>query len=246
VLIDFSTFAVKLIDYYFMKKQYFYILTILLLASCGGGSNQSEKQKEKRMSTTHIVHGSIIELVVPEDEGGNSINEALWARQSSREYSDSPLYLEELSGIMWAAAGVNRPDGHLTAPSALALYPIKTYAFLNQGVYLYNAKENIMERIVEGDYRSLATLQDFANAPSLNIVYIADMSVYDGKDIPEEKKLMLCGMDAAGYAENVNLYAAAYDLKSITRGGAKEKELLELLQLDPARYKFILAQTVGK
>jgi hypothetical protein len=176
-----------------MKKQYFYILTILLLASCGGGSNQSEKQKEKRMSTTHIVHGSIIELVVPEDEGGNSINEALWARQSSREYSDSPLYLEELSGIMWAAAGVNRPDGHLTAPSALALYPIKTYAFLNQGVYLYNAKENIMERIVEGDYRSLATLQDFANAPSLNIVYIADMSVYDGKDIPEEKKLMLCG-----------------------------------------------------
>lgn len=228
-----------------MKKKYFYILAVVLLASCGGG-NQSAQQKEKRMTTTNIVHGSIIELMVPEDEGGNSINEALWARQSSREYRDIPLYLEELSGVMWAAAGVNRPDGHLTAPSALALYPIKTYAFLNEGVYLYNAKENIMERIVEGDYRHLATLQDYANKPSLNIVYIADMSVYEGKDISEEKKLMLCGMDAAGYAENVNLFAAAYDLKSITRGGAKENELLELLQLDPARYKFILAQTVGK
>lgn len=212
-----------------------------LMASCN-----VKQQEEQQITATPVVAAETIQLQTPSKQGGASINEALWNRKSSREYANQPLTLEELSGVLWAAAGVNRPDGHLTAPSALALYPIKTYAFLNEGVYLYNAKENIMERIVEGDYRHLATLQDFANKPSLNIVYIADMSVYEGKDISEEKKLMLCGMDAAGYAENVNLFAAAYDLKSITRGGAKENELLELLQLDPARYKFILAQTVGK
>ena len=224
-----------------MKKTLIYLAAMALMASCS-----MEQQTENQTNATPIEAGNIIQLQTPNKQGGASINEALWNRQSSREYANEPLSLEELSGVMWAAAGINRPDGHLTAPSALALYPIKTYAFLNEGVYLYNAKENIMERIVEGDYRHLATLQDFANKPSLNIVYIADMSVYEGKDISEEKKLMLCGMDAAGYAENVNLFAAAYDLKSITRGGAKENELLELLQLDPARYKFILAQTVGK
>ena len=53
-------------------------------------------------------------------------------------------------------------------------------------------------------------------------------------------------MDAAGYAENVNLYTAAYGLKSITRGGAKAEQILSLLQLDTTRYSFILAQTIGK
>ena len=224
-----------------MKKTLIYLAAMALMASCS-----MEQQTENQTNATPIEAGNIIQLQTPNKQGGASINEALWNRKSYRDYANEPLTLEELSGVLWAAAGVNRADGHLTAPSALALYPIKTYAFLNEGVYLYNAKENIMERIVEGDYRHLATLQDFANKPSLNIVYIADMSVYEGKDISEEKKLMLCGMDAAGYAENVNLFAAAYDLKSITRGGAKENELLELLQLDPARYKFILAQTVGK
>lgn len=224
-----------------MKKTLIYLAAMALMASCS-----MEQQTENQTNATPIEAGNIIQLQTPNKQGGATINEALWNRQSSRDYANEPLSLEELSGVMWAAAGINRPDGHLTAPSALALYPIKTYAFLNEGVYLYNAKENIMERIVEGDYRHLATLQDFANKPSLNIVYIADMSVYEGKNIDANKVAVLCGMDAAGYAENVNLFAAAYDLKSITRGGAKENELLELLQLDPARYKFILAQTVGK
>ena len=224
-----------------MKKTLIYLAAMALMASCS-----MEQQTENQTNATPIEAGNIIQLQTPNKQGGASINEALWNRQSSREYANEPLSLEELSGVMWAAAGINRPDGHLTAPSALALYPIQTYAFLESGVYLYDAKTNTLNRQVEGDYRSLATLQDFANTASLNIVYIADLSVYEGKNIDANKVAVLCGMDAAGYAENVNLYAAGHGLKSITRGGAKENELLELLQLDPARYKFILAQTVGK
>ena len=52
--------------------------------------------------------------------------------------------------------------------------------------------------------------------------------------------------DAAGYAENVNLYTAGHGLKSITRGSAPEAELLKALGLDPKRYFMALAQTVGK
>lgn len=224
-----------------MKKTLIYLAAMALMASCS-----IEQQTENQTNATPIEAGNIIQLQTPNKQGGASINEALWNRQSSREYANEPLSLEELSGVMWAAAGINRPDGHLTAPSALALYPIQTYAFLESGVYLYDAKTNTLNRQVEGDYRSLATLQDFANTASINIVYIADLSVYEGKNIDANKVAVLCGMDAAGYAENVNLYTAANGLKSITRGGAKAEQILELLQLDPARHAFTLAQTVGK
>ena len=224
-----------------MKKTLIYLAAMALMASCS-----IEQQTENQTNATPIEAGNIIQLQTPNKQGGASINEALWNRQSSREYANEPLSLEELSGVMWAAAGINRPDGHLTAPSALALYPIQTYAFLESGVYLYDAKTNTLNRQVEGDYRSLATLQDFANTASLNIVYIADLSVYEGRNMDANKVAVLCGMDAAGYAENVNLYTAANGLKSITRGGAKAEQILELLQLDPARYAFTLAQTVGK
>lgn len=224
-----------------MKKTLLYLAAMALMASCS-----IEQQTENQTNATPIEAGNIIQLQTPNKQGGATINEALWNRQSSREYANEPLSLEELSGVMWAAAGINRPDGHLTAPSALALYPIQTYAFLESGVYLYDAKTNTLNRQVEGDYRSLATLQDFANTASLNIVYIADLSVYEGRNMDANKVAVLCGMDAAGYAENVNLYTAANGLKSITRGGAKAEQILELLQLDPARYAFTLAQTVGK
>ena len=174
------------------------------------------------------------------------VNEALANRRSWREYAAAPLTLEELSGVMWAAGGVNRADGHLTAPSALGLYPITVYAFFPEGVYRYDAAAGRLVRVAEGDHRRLTAMQEFAYAAPLNLVYIADMSAYEGKNIPAEHVRYLCGQDAAGYAENVNLYTAGHGLKSITRGSAPETELLKALGLDPGRYFMALAQTVGK
>lgn len=226
-----------------MKKLAYSLTAMILMASC---TVAEQTEQPKQPSVTPVVAADTIQLQTPCKDDGASINAALWARQSSRNYQNEPLSLEELSGVMWASSGINREDGHLTAPSALALYPIQAYAFLDSGVYLYNAKNNTLECKAKGDFRPLATLQDFANNASLNIVYIADLSVYEGRNMPADKVLMLCGMDAAGYAENVNLYTAGHGLKSITRGGARADEILNLLQLDPATYAFILAQTVGK
>ena len=164
-------------------------------------------------AATPVEMTECIALAAPAAKAGATINEALAARRSWREFGSEKLSLEELSGVLWAAAGENRTDGKLTAPSALALYPITVYAIFEEGI---------------------------------NLVYIADLQTYEGKGIPKENVLMLCAMDAAGYAENVNLYTAGHALRSITRGSAAADELLSLLRLDPARYRFILAQSVGK
>ncbi len=218
----------------------FWIGAVCLLTACG-----APKSNEK--TATPIVEGPQIELLMPDTLGGLSINEALWHRQSSREYDAEPLSLEQLSEVLWAAAGINRPaSGRLTAPSALALYPVRVYAFLPGGVYLYDAGTHILNRVAEGDRRGLSATQEFACAAPLNLVYVADRSVYAERPIPAEQVRYLCGQDAAGYAENVNLYAAGHGLKAITRGSCKAAEVLALLELDPERYFVALAQTVGR
>lgn len=209
----------------------------LLLGACA---------PEARQTATEVVMNEEITLMKPAPDGGLSIDEALARRRSWREYGPEALSLEELSGVLWAAAGVNRTDGHLTAPSALGLYPITVYAFFPEGVYRYDASAGKLVRVVRGDHRRLTAMQDFAYAAPLNLVYIADLDKYAGRNMPTEHIRYLCGQDAAGYAENINLYTAGHGLRSITRGSADEAGLLELLQLDPSRYRFALAQTVGK
>lgn len=204
------------------------------------------KTEKSEVVATPIVEGAEIVLAQPDLQAGLTINAALKNRCSSREYSTAPLSLEELSGVMWAAAGVNREDGHLTAPSALGLYPVKVYALLEGGIYLYDAPQHKLVRVVEGDHRALSALQEFAFTAPLNIAYIADTKVYEGRNMPAETVHFLCGQDAAGYAENVNLYAAGNGLKAITRGSAQSEELLKVLSLCPKQYALVLAQTVGK
>lgn len=222
--------------------KYLWMGAMAALVACA-----APKSNETKTTATPVVEGATIELMAVPEQGGATINEALWQRKSSRDFTAEPLTLEQLSGVLWAASGVNRPENrHLTAPSALALYPTCTYAFLAGGVYRYDAAAHRLERIVEGDYRPLSAMQEFANGAALNIVYIADREVYGDKPFDMETIKRLCALDAAGYAENANLYAAAHGLKAITRGSYKEAEILALLGLDPARYHVTLAQTIGK
>lgn len=176
----------------------------------------------KAVTNTEVKYDPVIALVVPDTVGGASVNEALADRRSWREFAAAPLSLEELSGVVWAAAGINRPGtDRLTAPSALGLYPIRVYAFFAEGVYSYDARVHRLTRVLEGDRRRLAGMQDFVFGAPLNLVYIADLSVYEGRNIPAEHVRYLCGQDAAGYAENVNVYTAGHGLRSITRGSAQ-------------------------
>ena len=202
-----------------MKTSSLMMCALVALTACGTGVKQSVR--------TPVEMGERIELKTPDPKMGLTINEALAARSSSRDFSPEMLSLEELSGVLWAAAGVNREDGHLTAPSAMALYPIRVYAFLPEGVYRYDSKANVLNRVIEGDRRELTAMQDFAYTAPLNLVYVADYSVYADRNQPVDRIRFWCAADAGGYTENVNLYAAGNGLKAITRGSFKEEALLE-------------------
>jgi nitroreductase len=225
------------------------VLAICAIFAVGCGSAQNKVKSTNEMNSETIV------LTAPQETGATLLT-ALQNRSSTRDYTAAGLTLEQLSGVMWAAAGENRP-GRLTAPSAMALYPIRTYAVLPGGIYLYDAPEHKLTLVAKGDFRELAGLQDYVYTAPLNIMYIADISVFgerwsSGADKPESEEggmpeheiLRVCALDAAGYCQNANLWAAANGMGSVTRAGAKGDEFLKAISA-PASYRFVLAQTVG-
>ena len=60
-----------------------------------------------------------IALPKPETDGGKPLMQALTLRKSEHsEYSPEKLPPQLLSNLLWAAYGINRPNGMRTAPSA--------------------------------------------------------------------------------------------------------------------------------
>lgn len=213
------------------------LASAMTFAACLGRAQNKSKSTDEMNEQT-------ISLVTPAETGATLL-QALQQRASTREYAGAGLSLEQLSGVLWAAAGENRP-GRLTAPSAMAMYPIRTYAVLAQGIYLYDAPSHSLTRVAEGDHRKLAGMQDFVYTAPLNIVYVADLATYEERygEMAEAEKLKLCSMDAMGYCQNANLWACANGMASVTRAMAPGPEFLKAIGA-PDTYRFVLAQTVG-
>ncbi len=101
----------------------------------------------------------MIRLPVPKLEGEISVEEALFRRRSKRVYKKSPLTLEELAQLLWAAYGITHPRGFKTTPSAGATYPLVVYVAVGEveglepGVYRYIPETHSLKLIKREDVR---------------------------------------------------------------------------------------------
>src|ERR1017187_3161987 len=95
-----------------------------------------------------------IQLPSPQTEIGKPLMQALKQRQSSRSFASKPLPPQELSNLLWAADGINRPEsGKRTAPSAVNWQEVDVYVALPQALYLYEAKTHTLVPAVGKDLR---------------------------------------------------------------------------------------------
>ena len=77
-------------------------------------------------------------LPPPRRSGGLPLMEALRQRQSQREFAPKALRKQQLSDLLWAAAGINRPTlGGRTAPSAMNAQEVLVYVAMPQGLFRY-------------------------------------------------------------------------------------------------------------
>jgi len=180
-----------------------------------------------------------ITLPKPTTTGGKPLMQALSERASNRSIAEKPLSMEHLSNLLWAASGINRPDGRMTAPTASNNQEIDIYVFLPQGVYLYDVKDHILILKVSGDHRAEAARQ---GAPSgALLVYVADfgrMGRYD-----EASKEFYSGTDTGFVSQNVYLYCASEGLATVVVGSINRPAIHELLNITNG--KATLGQPVG-
>jgi SagB-type dehydrogenase family enzyme len=163
-------------------------------------------------------------------------------RRSGREFSAEKLPMAMLSNLLWAAWGVNRSDGHRTAPSARNSQEIDVYAALSDGLYLYEPKEHQLRRILAEDVRAATGNQDYVREAALNLIYVADLTRGNLKE-PDAIEFY-SGADTAFLAQNVYLFCASEKLEVVVRGNIDRPALAKIMKLRPDQ-KITLAQSVG-
>lgn len=186
--------------------------------------------------------GDAIKLPAPQVEGGKPLMQALKDRRSTREFSAKTLPPQVLSNLLWAAAGINRPDGHRTAPSARDWREIDVYVVTVDGAYLYDANAHVLRRMVSGDIRALTGTQDFVAHAPVNLVYVADL--HRMRDVGADQKSLYSATDTGFIAQNVYLYCASAGLATVVRGSIDRESLAAAMKLTPNQ-QIILAQSVG-
>src|SRR5512137_2733760 len=117
-----------------------------------------------------------VKLPVPQTDGGRPLMQVLKDRRSTREFGPANLSRQTLSNLLWAAFGINRPDGHRTAPSAMNWQEVSIYVATPEGVYIYDAKENALNPVLAGDFRATTGTQSFVKDAAVNLVYVSDLS----------------------------------------------------------------------
>ncbi len=181
-----------------------------------------------------------IKLNDPDMEHGLPVMKAMAVRASVRDWSDQKLSLQDLSDLLWAANGVNRPDEKKrTAPSAMNAQDIDIYVFMEEGVYLYDAFEQVLNPVCSGDHRALPGLTD---AP-VNLVLVSDISRFRRGEEP--LKLTWAAMDAGIVSQNISVFSAATELVTRPRASFPDLEKIRKILILSDSQHVMLNHPVG-
>jgi SagB-type dehydrogenase family enzyme len=184
-----------------------------------------------------------IKLPKPQMETGKPLMQALKERKSTRSFSAEKLPPQVLSSLLWAANGINRPDsGKRTAPSAVNWQEIDIYAAMENGLYLYNAKDHRLEPVLPGDLRAKAGEQPFVKTAPVVLVYVSDHARMG--DTPAEMKDFYSATDTGFVSQNVYLFCASEGLATVVLGWVDKPALAKAMKLRDSQ-KVILSQPVG-
>ena len=182
-------------------------------------------------------------LPAPRSYDGRPLMTTLWARRSSREYSELALEPQVLSDLLWAAYGINRRGAHeRTAPFWHHRMVIDVYAAMANGVWLYDPGSHSLILHQTRDIRAQTGTQDFVGTAPVNLIYVAH-----GERMSEllaAERRLYASVDTAFIGQNVYLFCASEGLATVFRGAVDTEALGRTLGLDLDQF-VTFAQTVG-
>jgi SagB-type dehydrogenase family enzyme len=176
-----------------------------------------------------------IRLPKPKEKGSTSIEEVLHKRRSLRDYKKSPLSLEQVSQLLWAALGRNLY--RRTAPSAGATYPLETYLVVGEvegleaGIYHYSSSRHSLEmtkgRDIRGKLSGAALGQGMIEEAPASIIISADYHRTTGHYGQRGHRYV--HMEVGHVGQNVSLQAVSLNLGTVMIGAFDDREVKEVL-----------------
>lgn len=129
-----------------MKKSIIFISLILLLSYIDCKGQNREEIKTNNMKQIVLERAS--------DKLDVDFMSALQNRKSEREFTDKEISLRQLSDLLWAAKGINRPkEGKMTSPTAMNSQEVDVYVCMKDGTYIYNNKDHTLLLVSTKDIR---------------------------------------------------------------------------------------------
>ena len=185
-----------------------------------------------------IKYSAAIKLNPPDTTRGLPFMKTLAVKASVREWSAKDLSLQDLSDLMWAANGLNRPgENKTTASSAMNAHDVDIFAFMKNGVYRYDFKLHELQPVLAGDYRGEIVDRPAPTDPPVLIVLISDPDRFPvGTD---ETRYEWGALDAGIISQNISLFCASTGLKTVPRAMMKKDRIRELLKLKENQHIFL-------
>ena len=179
-----------------------------------------------------------IVLDPPDTSRGVPVMTALANRASVRQFNPSPISHKDLSDMVWAANGINRPDGKRTAPSAINAQDIDVYVWIESAFYLYDPARHALDLVAEGDFRDmLARSQDYVKEAPLVFLLVSDISRFSRGE--EAQRLRNAAMNAAMVAQNILIFCASEGFAAVPRGIMDSQKIREALNLTESQHPML-------
>jgi SagB-type dehydrogenase family enzyme len=225
------------------------ITTLLALTAAGAALAAAPA----RSARAQAGPGPAIKLPDVRRQGAMSLEAALWARRSTRALSRDSISLADVGQLLWAAQGVNRLDGHRTAPSAGATYPLELYVLaarvhdLPAGTYHYKPASHELESVAAGDRLpelvTTATRQTWIADAAIVVVFAGAFDRTAGRYRDRAERYVAIEVGAAG--QGLYLEAAALRLGTTMVGSFQDSTLARVVGL-PAGQRPMAVMPVGR
>lgn len=207
------------------------ILSLSILAYVRWLNDQAPKATQKTETPTTVAIANPVSLPKPMLTSRTSVEAAMQARRSRRDFTSDSLNIKQVGQMLWAAQGVTADWGGRTAPSAKSAYPLTVYLVANRvvdltpGIYQYVPGEreavHQIQLIKQGDLHATigtAIGQNAATNPPALIIIAGDMAkmakAFDG--VRNDNNVYL---EAGHTAQNIYLQAESLGLGMVTIAG---------------------------